>query len=102
MQIFAMVALSNHAGYDEYTVRKSTDSSAVATAQYIWQDLSEAAGNAASIPWQKQDCILAYDWSVFDYFVEIKLDDVFEYPELEAIADSLTLGKPTDIFLIIE
>lgn len=44
MQIFAMVALSNHAGYDEYTVRKSTDSSAVATAQYIWQDLSEAAG----------------------------------------------------------
>lgn len=92
MQIFAMVALSNHAGYDEYTVRKSTDSSAVATAQYIWQDLLEAAGDAASIPWQKQDCILAYDWSVFDYFVEIKLDDeIFDQSALEALADSLIL-----------
>ncbi len=92
MQIFAMVALSNHAGYDEYTVRKSTDSSAVATAQYIWQDLSEAAGDAASIPWQKQDCILAYDWSAFDYFVEIKLDDeIFDQSALEALADSLIL-----------
>lgn len=92
MQIFAMVALSNHAGYDEYTVRKSTDSSAVATAQYIWQDLSEAAGAAASIPWQKQDCILAYDWSVFDYFVEIKLEtDIFDQSALEALADSLIL-----------
>ena len=92
MQIFAMVALANHAGYDEYTVRKSTDSSAVATAQYIWQDLSEAAGNAASIPWQKQDCILAYDWSIFDYFVEIKLEDeIFDQSALEALADSLIL-----------
>ena len=92
MQIFATVALSNHAGYDEYTVRKSTGSSAVATAQYIWQDLSEAAGDAASIPWQEQGCVLAYDWNICDYFVEIKLEDeIFDHSELEALADSLIL-----------
>lgn len=92
MQIFATVALSNHAGYDEYTVRKSTGSSAVATAQYIWQDLSEAAGDAASIPWQEQGCILAYDWNICDYFVEIKLEDeIFDQSALEALADSLIL-----------
>ena len=92
MQIFATVALSNHAGYDEYTVRKSTGSSAVATAQYIWQDLSEAAGDAASIPWQEQGCVLAYDWNICDYFVEIKLEDeIFDQSALEALADSLIL-----------
>lgn len=92
MQIFAMVALSNHAGYDNYNVRSYTTSSAVATAQYIWQDLSEAAGDAASIPWQEQGCVLAYDWNICDYFVEIKLEDeIFDQSALEALADSLIL-----------
>ena len=92
MQIFAMVALSNHAGYDNYSVRSYTASSAVAIARYIWQDLSDNAANAASIPWQEQGCVLAYDWNICDYFVEIKLEDeIFDQSALEALADSLIL-----------
>lgn len=92
MQIFAMVALSNHAGYDNYNVRSYTTSSAVAIARYIWQDLSDNAANAAAIPWQEQGCVLAYDWNICDYFVEIKLEDeIFDQSALEALADSLIL-----------
>ena len=102
MQIFATVALSNHAGYDNYNVRKSTESSAVATAQYIWQDLSDIAASAVEIPWQEQDCVLAYDWNVCDYFVEIKLaKGLLDKSALAALADSLIYEKPTDLLLPI-
>ena len=75
MQIFSPVALSNHAGYEGYQVQRSWDSGCTATAQYVWQDLRASSGDAASIPWQQMDCVLAYDWNVMPYFVEILLDE---------------------------
>lgn len=88
MQIFSTVALSNHAGYEEYQVRQSWDSGCIATAQYMWQDLSTSNGDTPSIPWQQMDCVLAYDWNMMPYFVEILLDeDGFS----EEIADSIQL-----------
>lgn len=87
MQIFSTVALSNHAGYEDYQVLRSWDSGCTATAHYVWQDLSSASGDAASIPWQQMDCVLAYDWNVMPYFVEILLNQ-----DLTAdIADSIQL-----------
>ena len=41
---------------------------------------------------QEQGCVLAYDWNICDYFVEIKLEDeIFDQSALEALADSLIL-----------
>lgn len=88
MQIFSTVALSNHVGYEEYQVRQSWDSGCAATAQYMWQDLSTSSGDTPSIPWQQMDCVLAYDWNVMPYFVEILLD---EEGTAADIADSLQL-----------
>ena len=92
MQIFSTVALSNHAGYENYSVRKSSETGACATAQFVWQDLSSSP-NAASASWQQCDCILAYDWSVAFYFVEIKLNpEVLSHDELEALCDKIILS----------
>lgn len=88
MQIFSTVALSNHVGYEEYQVRQSWDSGCIATAQYVWQDLSTSSGDTPSIPWQQMDCVLAYDWNVMPYFVAILLD---EEGTAADIADSLQL-----------
>lgn len=88
MQIFSTVALSNHVGYEEYQVRQSWDSGCIATAQYVWQDLSTSNGDTPSIPWQQMDCVLAYDWNVMPYFVEILLD---EEGTAADIADSVQL-----------
>lgn len=89
MQIFSTVALSNHAGYEEYQLRQSWDSGCIATAQYVWQDLTASNGDTPSIPWQQMDCVLAYDWNVMPYFVEILLDEDGFSAE---IADSIQLG----------
>ena len=91
MQIFSTVALSNHAGYDGYQVRQHSDTGAVATAKFIWQDLS-SGGVAASIPWQEQDCVLVYDWSVMPYFAEIKLaQGLCSESELIELAETMKL-----------
>lgn len=37
-------------------------------------DLSDAAGNAASLPWQEKDCVHAYDWAVMPFYAEILLE----------------------------
>lgn len=74
MEIFATTALSNHAGYENYRVQRHTDTGASALAQYRFQDLSDAAGNAASLPWQEKDCVLAYDWAVMPFYAEILLE----------------------------
>ena len=91
MQIFSTIALSNHAGYDGYQVRQYSSTGAVATAKFIWQDLSSGSA-AASIPWQEQDCVLVYDWGVMPYFVEIKLaQGLCSERELTEVAESIKL-----------
>lgn len=70
MQVFSTVALSNHAGYEEYQVQSHSPTGAVATAQYVWQELSDQQ-NAAAIPTQQLPCVLVYDWQKMPYFVQI-------------------------------
>ena len=70
MQVFSTVALSNHAGYEEYQVQSHSPTGAVATAQYVWQEISDQQ-NAAAIPTQQLPCVLVYDWQKMPYFVQI-------------------------------
>ncbi len=92
MEIFSTVALSNHVGYEDYQVWRHSDTGAVATAKFVWQDLSSGE-NAVSIPWQEQDCVLAYDWSVMPCFVEIKLaQGLCSQGELMELAETVRLG----------
>ena len=74
MPIFAIVALSNHATYTDYTVRRATATSASATAVYRWQEL-DGTKPAAAVPEQQADSILAYNWAVMPYFLVLTLPD---------------------------
>lgn len=94
MQIFSEVALSNHAGYENYQVRKHSDTGATATAKYFWQDLSQTDeyGSAAAIPYQQINCILTYDWNVMPYFVEmIFTEEAVPETELASLAKDIRL-----------
>ena len=94
MQIFSEVALSNHAGYENYQVRKHSDTGATATAKYFWQDLSQTDeyGSAAAIPYQQVNCILTYDWNVMPYFVEmIFTEEAVPETELASLAKDIRL-----------
>lgn len=94
MQIFSEVALSNHAGYENYQVRKHSDTGATATAKYFWQDLSQTDeyGSAAAIPYQQINCILTYDWDVMPYFVEmIFTEEAVPETELASLAKDIRL-----------
>ncbi|PWM22484.1 MAG: hypothetical protein DBX44_07025 [Oscillospiraceae bacterium] len=93
MPVFSPIALSNHAGYEDYQVRRSSDTGACATARYLWQDLQHSAGAAAEAPWLQADCVLAYDWSVLPYFVEIQTaDGLLSQASLAALAESISLN----------
>ncbi len=94
MQIFSELALSNHAGYENYQVRKHSDTGATATAKYFWQDLSQTDqyGSAAAIPYQQVNCILTYDWDVMPYFVEmIFTEEAVPETELASLAKDIRL-----------
>ncbi len=94
MQIFSEVALSNHAGYENYQVRRHWDTGATATAKYFWQDLSQTDeyGSAAAIPYQQVNCILTYDWDVMPYFVEmIFTEEAVSETELVSLAKDIQL-----------
>ena len=94
MQIFSEVALSNHAGYENYQVRKHSDTGATATAKHFWQDLSQTDeyGSAAAIPYQQINCILTYDWDVMPYFVEmIFTEEAVPETELASLAKDIRL-----------
>ena len=94
MQIFSEVALSNHAGYEDYQVRKYSDTGATATAKYFWQDLSQMDkyGSAAAIPSQQVNCILTYDWDVMPYFVEmIFTEEAVSETEVASLAGDIQL-----------
>ena len=91
MQIFAEVALSNHAGYEDYHVVTHSGTGAAATARYVWQELGTTDA-AATDPWSSMDCVLAYDWSVMPCFVQLTLQTgVLDAAGLTALAESLTL-----------
>ena len=91
MQIFAEVALSNHAGYEDYHVVTHSGTGAAATAHYVWQELGTTDA-AATDPWSSMDCVLAYDWSVMPCFVQLTLQTgVLDAAGLTALAESLTL-----------
>lgn len=93
MEVFATTALSNHAGYENYTVRRFSDTGASATALYVWQDLGGQTVSAAEVPWKQADCVLAYDWGVTPYFMELILgDSVFSADELTATAKSVSVS----------
>lgn len=94
MAVFAAVALSNHADYEDYTVVRHGRSWASATARYVWQDLSAPGyeGAAAGIPLQGVDCVLAYDWSAAPCFAELILGDgVFSPETLRSVAESIVI-----------
>ena len=89
MQVFSTVALSNHAGYEEYQVQSHSPTGAVATAQYVWQELSDQQ-NAAAIPTQQLPCVLVYDWQKMPYFVQILWanQDIYTQQQIE-LANSI-------------
>ena len=92
MEIFAAVALSNHAGYEDYTVIFSTDTGATATGKYIWQQLSGVVQQTApaELPWNSRDCVLAYEWSALHCYAELTLEEgLLSAQELEKIAHSI-------------
>lgn len=94
MQIFATVALANHAGYQEYTPARSWPTGAAATATYWWQDL---AANpelpAAQVPEQSIPCVLVYDWQLMPCFVQIMLEEnALSSDQITALAESLRLA----------
>lgn len=91
MTIFSWIAISNHAGYDEYTVRRYGDTGAAATALYWWQDLTDPNYSAAAaIPHQTVDCVLAYDWAVMPYFAELIVEEATP-EQLIRIAESIRI-----------
>ena len=95
MPVFSTVALSNHAGYEEYQVQQRSETGATATAKYVWQDLSASSGDAASLPWQSQDCVLAYDWQILPFFVEIRMEEgICTDSQLETLARELAWMVP--------
>lgn len=91
MQIFAITALSNHAGYEEYQVQTFQKTGAAATAQFWWQDLQVHSDlSAVEVPIQQTPCILAYDWKKSPVFVEIILaKDVLSQQEYLQMAASI-------------
>lgn len=92
MQIFAAVALSNHAGYEDYHVVQSSDTGAVATARYVWQELGTTDA-AVTDPWNSRDCVLAYDWQVLPYFAEFTFaDGALSAQQLSALAEGIELS----------
>ena len=92
MQIFSPVALSNHAGYEDYQVVQCSGTGAVATARYVWQELGTTDA-AASAPWSSCDCVLAYDWQVLAYFAEFTFaDGALSAQQLTALAGSTELS----------
>ena len=92
MQIFAAVALSNHAGYEDYHVVQNSDTGAVATARYVWQELGTTDA-AVTDPWNSRDCVLAYDWKVLPYFAEFAFaDGALSAQQLSALAESIELS----------
>ena len=92
MQIFANMALSNHAGFEDYHVVQSSDTGAVATARYVWQELGTTDA-AVTDPWSSRDCVLAYDWQVLPYFVEFAFaDGALSAQQLSALADGIELS----------
>ncbi|MBQ8612398.1 MAG: hypothetical protein IJ412_11930 [Oscillospiraceae bacterium] len=94
MPVFAAVALSNHVDYDEYTVIRSTDTGAAATARYLWQQMETFAGAAAALPWNSRDCILAYDWSVLPCYMELQLEEgLLTQQQLRDTADGIRWQK---------
>ena len=92
MQIFAAVALSNHAGYEDYHVVQNSDTGAVATARYVWQELGTTDA-AVTDPWNSRDCVLAYDWKVLPYFAEFAFaDGALSAQQMSALAESIELS----------
>ena len=92
MQIFANMALSNHAGFEDYHVVESSDTGAVATARYVWQELGTTDA-AVTDPWNSRDCVLAYDWQVLPYFAEFAFSDgALGAQQLSALAESIELS----------
>lgn len=96
MQIFSSTALSNHAGYEDYLVKRHWSTGAVASAKYTWQDLAESLP-AAAMTYQTQDCILMYDWAIMPYFVELKWqEDFLSAPQAAQLENSITLSAPAN------
>lgn len=91
MEIFASVALANHAGYEDYRVQQSGETFASATAKYTWQDLS-GDSPAAQAPWKSADCVLVYDYAAMPFFVEILFaENILTQQELASMAQSITI-----------
>lgn len=92
MQIFSPIALSNHAQFDNYKVCKSSATGANATADYLWQDLTDYGGRAPDAPWLKANSILAYDYEKMPFFIYMNLTDgSLSAAELENLAKSINI-----------
>ncbi|MEG3030082.1 MAG: DUF5301 domain-containing protein, partial [Oscillospiraceae bacterium] len=92
MAIFSPIAMSNHAGFENYKVIKSSATGANATAKYLWQDLTDYGGRASEAPWLKADSILAYDYEKMPFVINVNLTDgSLSTGEIEDLAKSIVI-----------
>lgn len=92
LTIFAPIALSNHAQFENYKVCNAWETGASATADYLWQDLTDYGGRAPEAPWLTSQSVLAYDYNKIPFFISISLaDGSLTAAELEALAKSMEI-----------
>ncbi len=92
MQIYATIALSNHADYTNgYEVVSSTDTLCSAVCRPLIHEIEGYAGNTPDAPWSEHDCVLAYDLAGKPYFLVLFFDaDVISPQQLREIAESVS------------
>jgi len=87
MPIFSPIALSSHSSYTNYTVKKSTATSASAVVDHLWL-------NTQAHTEEKGISVLAYDYNVTNQFVKIQFaDGTISNEQANAIAESLILER---------
>ena len=94
MQVYATIALANHADYHNgYEVVSSTDTACTAICRPLIQDIENYAGHTPDAPWTEYDGILAYDLSGEPYFLSMVFNaDLISHQQLIDLAKSISFS----------
>lgn len=94
MQIYATVALANHADYHNgYEPVAHTDTASAALCRPLIHDIENYAGHTPDAPWIEYDGILAYDIAGEPYFMcAIFQADILTREQLTGIAKSIAFS----------
>ena len=94
MQIYATIALANHADYHNgYEPVSHTDTASVALCRPLIHDIENYAGHTPDAPWIEYDGILAYDMAGEPYFMCVLFHaDILSHEQLAEIAKSVSFS----------